>query len=205
MTPPEFRDSDEELMDQAMDGGHARFGGVRPSEIALENAIEMHGPGETPLIMCGTVRPATASGKIELFSQSLEDRYGYGVPRFEPVVQDRPLVLMSPSSDKRTNATFGGSPASQGLEIVEINPADAAARDLTDGDTVMVWNDRGAVALRLKVTDATRAGVLFSPKGTWRATSDTGQTVNALIPADTRTDIGDGACYNETFVDMRKA
>ena len=202
---PEFQDSDEALMDQAMDGAHERFDGVRPSRIALDAAIEMQGPGETPLVICGNVSPATASGKIELYSQTLEDRFGYGVPRYEPVVQDRPLVLMSPSSDKRTNATFGGSPASQGLEIVEMNPADAAARGLADGDTVVVWNDRGAVTLSLKVTDATRAGVLYSPKGTWRATSETGQTVNALIPADIRTDIEGGACYNETFVDVRSA
>jgi hypothetical protein len=34
-------------------------------------------------------------------------------------------------------------------------------------------------------------------------TSETGQTVNALIDADMKTDIVEGACYNETFVDLR--
>jgi hypothetical protein len=28
--------------------------------------------------------------------------------------------------------------------------------------------------------------------------------VNALIDADLKTDIVDGACYNETFVDVRR-
>ena len=45
-------------------------------------------------------------------------------------------------------------------------------------------------------------GVLYSPKGTWLRTSETGATVNALIPSDLRTDIERGACYNETFVDI---
>jgi hypothetical protein len=45
-------------------------------------------------------------------------------------------------------------------------------------------------------------GVLYSPKGTWLASSATGQTVNALIPADIRADIEGGACYNETYVDV---
>ena len=34
-------------------------------------------------------------------------------------------------------------------------------------------------------------------------TSDTGQTVNALIDAHMKTDIVEGACYNETFVELQ--
>ena len=67
---------------------------------------------------------------------------------------------------------------------------------------VKVWNGRGAVALQLRISDAVKPGVLYSPKGTWLKTSPTGATVNALIPADLRTDIERGACYNETFVDV---
>ena len=201
---PLFKASDQELMDEAMDGADPRFDGRRPSEIALDRAIEMKRPDGDELIMCKTVTPATASGKIELFSQDLEDRFGYGVPRFEPVPQSLPLALITPSSDKRTNATFGSCQASQGLEIVEMNPADAEARGLADGDKVEVWNDRGRVTFRLVVTDATREGVLYSPKGAWRRSSETGLTANALIPSDIRADIERGACYNETFVEVEK-
>ena len=155
--------------------------------------------------MCKTVLPATASGKIELFSKDLETRFGYGVPRYETVARDLPLVLITPSSDKRTNATFGSCAPSAGLEIVEVHPADARSRGLAHGDRVTVWNKRGRVTLQVVVTDATLEGVLYSPKGTWRHTSDTGFTVNALIPSDLRTDIEDGACYNETFVEMEIA
>jgi hypothetical protein len=45
-------------------------------------------------------------------------------------------------------------------------------------------------------------GVLYTPKGTWLSTSPTNQTINALLSADNRTDIMDGACYNDTFVDI---
>jgi anaerobic selenocysteine-containing dehydrogenase len=88
--------------------------------------------------------------------------------------------------------------------VLEIHPADAQARGLNSGDTVSVWNERGVVTLSLVVTDATRAGVVYSSKGVWRKTSNTGFTVNALIPSDLRTDIEDGACYNETYVDIKK-
>lgn len=129
---------------------------------------------------------------------------GYGVPRYEPIERDLPLVLISPSSDKRTNATSGGCAASDGPEIVEMHPRDAAARGLKSGELVVVYNARGEVTLELVVTDTVRRGVLYSPKGTWLKTSATGNTVNALIPSHIRTDIEDGACYNETFVDIRR-
>lgn len=201
---PAFSASDEELMDEAMDGNDPRFNGVRPSQMSVDAAIQMRRPNGDDLIMCDTVKPATTSGKIELFSKDLETRFGYGVPRFEAVQQDLPLSLITPSSSKRTNATFGGCTSSQGPEVLEMNPADAATRNLADGDTVRVWNRRGDVTFTLKVTDATRKGVLYSPKGTWRNTSETGLTANALIPSDIRTDIEDGACYNETFVEVEK-
>lgn len=198
-----FVATDTELMDDAMSGADPCFQNVPPSRIRTDQATELKGPNGTDLIVCKTVMPATPSGKIELFSQDLEERFDCGLPRYERAEQDLPLVLISPSSAKRTNATFGGCEASQGLEVLEMHPTDAGARSLTNGDEVVVWNSRGRVKLRLVVTDATRSGVVYSAKGTWRATSDTGQTVNALIPSDIRADIEYGACYNETFVDVQ--
>ena len=201
---PIFSESDEELMDAAMDGGDPRFQGIRPSQISTDRALEMKLDDGRDTIMCKTVFPATRTHKIELFSEDLEQRYGYGVPRFEPVPRTLPLTLVSPSSSKRTNATFGGCEASEGLERLEMNPTDADVRGLATNDKVMVWNERGKVTLKLQVTEKTRPGVVYSPKGTWRKTSETGHTVNVLIPSDLRTDIEAGACYNETFVDVAK-
>ncbi len=197
-----FKDSDEQLMDQAMDGDDPKLQGFKPSQVPLDRALEMTTSGGGEMVMCDTVLPATPSGKIELFSQGLEDRFGYGVPRFEPVEQELPLVLITPSSSKRTNCTFGGCEDSAGIEIVEINPADARTRGVKTGDKIVLSNERGKVTLEALVTEKVRAGVLYSPKGTWLGTSETGLTVNALIPAGLRTDIERGACYNDTFVEI---
>ncbi|OIQ35327.1 MAG: molybdopterin-binding oxidoreductase [Roseobacter sp. MedPE-SWchi] len=204
-TDPLFRASDAQLMDEAIDASHPQLAGKRPSQIPLDSAIEMMAPDGEPLVMCKNIRPATASGRIELFSAAYERRYGFGVPRYDPVSPDLPLTLITPSSAKRTNATFGSDPASAGPEVLEMHPKDAQDRGLTEGCLVSVWNARGAVTLELKITRATRPGVLYSPKGTWRGSSQTGYTVNVLIPADIRTDIEDGACYHETFVEVRPA
>ena len=115
-------------MDAAFDPADPRLEGHRPSTLPLDRAFAMNTTAGDALIMCDTVMPATPSGKIELFCQDLEDRFGYGVPRFEPVEKRYPLSVISSSSSKRTNATFGAGEPSQGLEIVEIHPDDAAAR-----------------------------------------------------------------------------
>ena len=99
-----------------------------------------------------------------------------GVPRYQAVSRSRPFTVITPSSSKRTNATFGGDAASSGPEVVEINPSDAKAAAITDGILVEVSNDKGSVTLKAKLTDAVAPGILYSPKGTWLRTSDTGQT-----------------------------
>ena len=199
-----FDDSDIELMDAALDPGDTRLQGYRPSEIPLDRALLMRNSEQQELVMCATVLPATESGRIELFCQDLDERFGYGVPRYEAVPRTRSFTLISPSSAKRTNSTFGGDPASSGPEIVEINPADASAAGIADDQLVEVSNERGRVVLKAKLTDAVAPGVLYSPKGSWLASSASGRTVNALIDAELKTDIVDGACYNETFVDLRR-
>ncbi len=198
-----FEDTDQQLMDAAIDPDDARLQGFRPSEIPLDRALLMTAADQQDMIMCDTVTPDTESGKIELFSADLERRFGYGVPRYQAVSKSRPFTVITPSSSKRTNATFGGNAASSGAEIFEINPVDAKAAAIEDDTLVELHNDKGSVVLKAKLTDAVAPGVLYSPKGAWLRTSDTGQTVNALIDADLKTDIVDGACYNETFVDLR--
>jgi anaerobic selenocysteine-containing dehydrogenase len=200
-----FDDSDQQLMDMAIDPEDPRLQGFRPSELPLDRALLMTAGEQQEMIMCNTVKPGTASGKIELFSEDLENRFGYGAPRYETVDRSKPFTIITPSSSKRTNATFGGGASSDGVEVVEINPVDANIAAIADDALVEISNDRGSVILKAKLTDAVARGVLYSPKGTWLRTSETGQTVNALIDADMKTDIVDGACYNETFVDLRPA
>ena len=85
-----------------------------------------------------------------------------------------------------------------------MNPADAAPRCLGNGNQVRVWNDRGEVLLRLAVTDAVRPGVVASEKGAWLMTSPTGQTISALVSADLKADIAEGACFNDTQVEVSR-
>ena len=62
-----------------------------------------------------------------------------------------------------------GSQASKvaGREPIRIHPADAAARGITDGDVVLVSNDRGALLAGAVISDDVRPRVVQLSTGAW--------------------------------------
>ncbi|PYM14556.1 MAG: molybdopterin-binding oxidoreductase [Candidatus Rokuibacteriota bacterium] len=199
-TDPIFTASDAALIDEAIDGSDARLGGVRPSDLPTDRATPMTVDG-AEAILFANVFPKTPSGKVELASTYLAEKYGARLPSYRPFETAYPLLLISPASNKRTTSTFGGLHWSDGTPPLEIHPEDARARGLADGMRVKVWNDLGEVHLPLRVTDAVPAGVVATLKGAWMRTSDNGQTVSALCPTH-HADISEGACFNDTRVEV---
>ena len=146
-------------------------------------------------------------GKIELASQALAGRWGAQarLPTFRPRNNNFPLMLISPASDERITSTLLGANGAREASPLLMHPDDAKARGLESAAQVRVWNDRGVVVLPLRITDAVAPGVVASEKGAWLATSTTGQTINALVSADDRADLAQGACYNDTGVEVERA
>ena len=60
---PCFKATDEELMDDAVDGADPRLAGIRPSEISTKQALHMTGSDGDPLVLFDNIFPATPSGK----------------------------------------------------------------------------------------------------------------------------------------------
>jgi anaerobic selenocysteine-containing dehydrogenase len=203
---PCFKAADEELMDDALDIADARLLGMRPSEIPTDRAVQMTGPDGEPMVLFDNIFPATPSGKIELKSEILAKRWG--APALLPDWRDRevshPLMLISPASDKRISSTLGGLGASHQTPPLLMNPADATQRDLRHGIEVRLWNERGEVILPLMVTADVPPGVVASEKGAWLATSRTGQTISALVSSDLKADLAEGACFNDTQVEVSR-
>ena len=71
-----FKASDREFMDDAIDASHPRMRGIRPSDIPVKEALRMSTVDGRPLALFDTVMPATPSGKIELVSDTLAERWG---------------------------------------------------------------------------------------------------------------------------------
>jgi len=164
----------------------------------------MKGPDGKPMVLFDNIRPATPSGKIELKSETLAERWGATalLPDWREREASYPLMLISPASDKRISSTFGDLAASRKTPPLLMNPEDAARRRLARGGEVRVWNERGEVILPLAVSDAVPPGVVASEKGAWLATSRTGQTISALVSADLKADLAEGACFNDTAVEV---
>jgi anaerobic selenocysteine-containing dehydrogenase len=202
-----FSASDNELMDDAIDAADPRMAGIKPSQIPTGKALQMTGPDGKPLVLFENLFPATPSGKIELKSETLAERWGAAalLPAWREREMRYPLRLISPSSDRRISSTLGGLAASLGTPALRMNPCDARSRNLEDGRDVRVWNERGEVILPLAVSDAVPAGVVASEKGAWLATSRTGQTISALVSADLKADLAEGACFNDTLVEVGRA
>ena len=73
---------------------------------------------------------------------------------------------------------------------------------IDDGALLELDNELGKVTLPAKLSNSVAPGVLYSRKGTWLGTNDSGCTVNALIDAILKTGTFDGAYYIESFVDI---
>jgi anaerobic selenocysteine-containing dehydrogenase len=204
-TDPCFQADDEALMDDAVDGTDPRLGGTKPSQLPRGSALRMSATGGQPLALFHNVMPATPSGKVELVSDVLAERWGpvARVPDFRKRECRFPLMLISPASDKRISSTlFGLNGAAAEEPFLLMNPEDAQARGLETLKKVHVWNDLGSVYLRLIVSEAVMPGVVSSEKGAWLRTSENGQTISALVSADDRADLANGACFNDIRVEV---
>jgi biotin/methionine sulfoxide reductase len=125
----------------------------------------------------------TPSGRIELYSERVAS-FGYDDCPGHPAWIEPTEWLGSPKADRfklhllsnqpklRLHSQLDNGPLSraakvQGREPLWINPTDAAARGVTDGDVVRVFNDRGACLAGVVVTDAVSPGVTLLQTGAW--------------------------------------
>ena len=147
------------------------------------------GPGEVRIAVraCGINFPDTLI---------IRDLYQY---KPEPGTREFPLALISPALATQISSTFGQlreKPAE-----IEISAQDAAARGITSGAAVRVWNQLGEVRCVAKIESTVRPGVLVLAKGFWRKHTANGHTANALIP-ETLADLGGQAAYNDARVEI---
>jgi len=193
---PALSPGTDALLADALDGAGGRFGEPSAHDVRRTKLAALRFNGGNELIQLSTDFPTTTSGKIELCPTSL------GLVSYIPQpASSYPLALLSPATDKTINSIFGefNLPVAR----LHIHPADAAARGITDGGVVRVYNDGGEVHAYARVSDDLRAGVVTLPKGLWRSATLNGATATALAP-DHLSDIGAGACFNDARVEVER-
>ncbi|HUI57079.1 MAG TPA: DMSO/selenate family reductase complex A subunit [Bryobacteraceae bacterium] len=163
----------------------------------------------------------TPSGKIEIFSKTLYDMHKPGipgVPHYVPawegpddeLAYKYPLQCIGPHYKRRTHSTWDENPWMEEADPQQmwISPPDAALRGVANGDRVKVFNDRGALLIRARVTKRIRPGVVAIPQGAWYTPDKDGVCRRGCINVLTSqkpTPLAHGNAQHTILVQVRKA
>ena len=115
-----------------------------------------------------------------------------------------PLAMISPPARNFLNSSFVNVKSLRAIEgrpLVEIHPVDAAARGLTSGQRVRVFNDRGSYVCEAQLTDRARPGVVNGLGIWWRKLGLAGTNVNELTHQHL-TDIGQAPAFYDCLVEV---
>lgn len=137
----------------------------------------------------------TPTGKVEIFSKTLYDMNRPkdipAVPKYvsvaegpeDPLKEKYPLQCIGHHSKRRVHSTFDNLPWMEEAEPQKLwlNPQDAAARGIKDNDMVKIYNDRGTVKVKVKVTPRLIPGVCSLPQGAWYAPDASGVDTRGCI------------------------
>lgn len=195
------------------------FDGITLQHLQAEGTVALNFPPGREIPFADGVFP-TPSGKVELRCEAMRAHGLDPLPEYIPPKEftstDRraktredaaDLILISGASHHYVSSSFANQPslrAKEGRPFVEINPADAAARGIADGDEVRVESERGWCSLRAVVTDDVPPGVAVAPKGPWASLSPDGRNINWVTP-DAIADLAGQSTFHSNLVHIRRA
>ena len=120
---------------------------------------------------------ATPSGKLEHYSEKhVEDGQALPFqldPLESPIAGKKskyPLAFIQGHSRFRTHSMFANVESLLEMNpepLVEMNPRDADQRGISDGDRVVVYNDRARTQLKARISEAVGPGVVNIMQGWW--------------------------------------
>jgi len=157
----------------------------------------------------------TKSGKCEIYSAALAALGMDPLPGYVPphevadaaLAQRFPLAMISPPARNYLNSTFVNVRSlrdAEGEPHLEIHPRDAAARGIHDGARVRVFNDRGSLELKARVTDRARPRVVVALSVWWKKLARDGKNANELT-SQVLTDIGAAPTFYDVRVEVELA
>jgi anaerobic selenocysteine-containing dehydrogenase len=209
-----FSESDEHIAAHAFTGRDTTAG-YRWEEVRQRGWWRLNVPA--PYAPFATGRFPTPSGRCEFYSerlarQGLEPLPDY-IPPYEsaasaPELARRfPLAIISPPARNYLNSTFVNVRSlrdAEGEPSLEIHPDDAAPRGIAEGDRVTVFNDRGSLELKARVTERARPGVVVALSVWWRKLTSDGRNANELTH-QRLTDLGRAATFYDCLVQVNRS
>lgn len=202
-----FRDSDDDMIRTLLNTNSEFLSGITLEELEEKRSVRLKvAPNRAPFLPFVRGGFRTASGRFEFGAASL---------RYTPPAESRlgdselraryPLELISAKIGDGMNSTFGHrASVDEQTSILVIHPRDAAARQLTSGMSVKLFNDRGSCFRSLVISDRVKPGVVHTPGVRWSKTSRGGLGVNQLT-SQRLTDLGGGATFYSCLVEVARA
>jgi anaerobic selenocysteine-containing dehydrogenase len=211
-TEPCFGESDDQLAAQAFEWNHPTLQGITWKQLKREGWAKLKIGSDTPFAAGGFHTP---SSKLEFFSAQLQQQGKDPLPDYVaplediagPHAQRYPLALISPPARNFLNSTFVNVQSlrtTEGTPHLDIHPQDAVARNIQDGATVRIFNDRGSFCATARVTDRARVGVPVALSIWWKKLAPDGKNVNE-VTGQALTDLGNGATFYDCLVQVENA
>ena len=209
---PCFRDSDDTIAASAFDNTNARAIHFDWDSLKRSGWQKLTVP-DAPYADGGFPTP---SGKCEFYSaQMLADGFdplpAYVAP-YESVASNAalaskyPLAMISPPARNFLNSSFvnvASLRATEGEPHLDIHPVDAASRQIGNGDTVRIFNDRGSFEAKARVTDRARQGLVVGLSIWWKKMAADGKNANE-VTGQRLTDMAGGPTFYDVLVEVEK-
>ena len=210
-----FDDDDETVARQALRRDHPHMQGIDWETLKASGWQRLNVPQRwAPFAQGGFPTP---SGKCEFYSERAGQLGVDPLPAYTPPVENPvsnpalaaryPLAFLSPPGRHFLNSTFanmGFARDVDGEPRLEMHPDDAARRNIADGAAVRIFNERGSLSLKARVTGDARPGVVVAQSIWWRKLAPDGNNANVLT-SQALTDLGGGATFYDCLVEVTAA
>jgi anaerobic selenocysteine-containing dehydrogenase len=196
-----FRMAPHEILGAMMRGARGRAAALDPEQVREVGPVRL-APQDAQQFR-------TPSGKLEFYSGQLAAQGLPPMPDWDPDPEEErqaahwPLRLLTAPGYFQSHTAFSGVEFLRGREgppCCILHPEDAHARGLVDGQRVRLFNDLGSVGLVLRIGDEIQPGVVLVPGQ--RPDAETGSGTINMLCSDRFTDLGEGATYQSTWLDI---
>jgi anaerobic selenocysteine-containing dehydrogenase len=209
---PALYESDEHIARAAFRWNDPSLAGANWDTLQRQGWITLQLP-DAPFANGGFRTP---SGKCEFYSAQLASDGFDPVPDYLPPYESIewapelasrfPLSMISPPARNFLNSSFVNVDSlrdTEGEPHLDMHPTDAALRGIADGAVVRVYNDRGEMHAKARITDRAREGVVVGLSIWWKKLAPDGRNAND-VTSQRLTDLGAAATFYDCLVEVAK-
>jgi len=170
-----FEYSAQDYIKMLLDSGHPSVAGITLERLDKEKLVRGNIPVTPPVPFVDKKFP-TPSGKIEFYKEHLIG-LGQELPIYQETSerqahldQKYPLTFLTVHERTFTQTLMHNVDWMRQITpepVLDMNPVDAQGRGIKNGDMVEVFNDRGNVKLKARLSEAVMPGVVKTIHGWW--------------------------------------